>query len=529
MQTAVTYARYSSDRQHESSIEAQELAIRKYAESHDIRIVEAFRDRGISGTTDERPAFRAMVSSLRDRPVDFVLVHKYDRFARNRYDAAIYGHQIEKAGARLIAVAQDFGTTPEAIIMESLMQAWAEYYSRNLATETLKGLRVKAARGSCTGGVAPFGYRYNEDKSNLVIVEDEAAWVRRIFETHRNGRGMKRLCDQMTAAGVRGRRGRPFRAAAMTSLLRNPVYIGVYQRSMGGEAYRIEDHHPAIISKELFEEVNRIMEQRTFAGRSPDTRRYLLTGIARCGYCDGPLTGHVTTIKGVEYPSYFCRTCAKHPAPRLHSIRIRELDTIAVNYVRQLLTPEVQQAATKALSGYIEGRTKEAKARAPETRRQIEELQAKIDAIMANMSSGVLPPSVLQRLGDQVTHLESEIDARRKLMQAPPPADASGIADFFRTQADITIDTPFEIAQPIIAQYIQSIILTNDKIEIRSTFADWLKKNGPDLAEIISNDRFASLKRYFDIIVSRSILRASHCDFFVHITHPRSKKQKSGI
>ncbi|MBR1407379.1 MAG: recombinase family protein [Clostridia bacterium] len=487
MQTAVTYARFSSDRQHESSIEAQQDAMRKWAAGHDTQIVEEYADRGISGTTDERPAFQEMIRSLKQRRVDFVLVHKYDRFARNKYDSAIYGHQIEKNGARLIAVAQDFGTSPEAIIMESLMQAWAEYYSKNLATETLKGMKVMAHKGYYLSGWIPFGYRAGSDRSQLVIDEEEAQWVRQLFEAHRQGRGIKHVCDQMAAAGVRGRRGKPITPRSVAVILRNIVYTGVYERTYGSETIRIEDHHPAIISKALFEEVNKNMDARTFAGRSPETRRYLCSGIARCGYCNAPLTGHVTRINGVEYPSYFCRSCAKHPKPRLRSIRIEELDRIAIRYVQQLLTPEVQKEAAEALSKYISGRTQDTKRREPAVRKTISEMQNKIDAIVQNISSGVLPPSVLKSLGDQVTQLEEAIQAQQKLLEQPP-ADVEGIAEFFKAQASIDETTPFEIAQPIIEQYIQSITLTNEKIEIRSSFADWLKKHHPEFEKFISAD-----------------------------------------
>ena len=502
MYTAVTYARFSSDRQHESSIEAQQDAMRKWAAAHGTQIIEEYADRGLSGTTDERPSFQDMISSLRHRRVDYVLVHKFDRFARNKYDSAIYGHQIEKTGARLVAVAQDFGTSPEAIIMESLMQAWAEYYSKNLSTETLKGQKIRARGGYYLGGMVPFGYEVSKDRSTLLIREEEAQWVRRMFEAYKKGRGMKRVCEQMTAAGILGRKGRPFHPGTVRKVLRNPIYTGRFTYKFKDETVCIEDHHPAIIEKELFEEVNRNMDARTFAGRSPDTRRFLCSGIARCGYCDKPLKGHVTIIKGAEYPSYFCPYCASHPQPRLRSIRIEELDRIAISYVQQLLTPEVQQEAAAALAQYINGRSQDTKRREPGVRKTISQMQSRIDAIVQNISSGVLPPSILKTLGDQVTELEAEIAAQKKLLEQPP-ADVSAITDFFKAQASIDETTPFEIAQPVIEQYIQSIVLTNDSVEIRSSFADWMQQYHPDAAQFISASNCSIPKGLFDIILPR--------------------------
>ena len=105
MKTAVAYARYSSDNQRDESITAQLRAIREYAAKNGIEIVREYTDEARSATTDDRPGFQEMIRDLKNGlKVDLVLVHKLDRFARNRYDAAVYRREIQKAGARLVAV-----------------------------------------------------------------------------------------------------------------------------------------------------------------------------------------------------------------------------------------------------------------------------------------------------------------------------------------------------------------------------------------------------------------------------------------
>ncbi|MGB9860485.1 MAG: recombinase family protein, partial [Moorellaceae bacterium] len=143
---AVAYARFSSDNQREESITAQLRAIREYAAKHNIIIIREYTDEARSATTDDRPGFLQMISDLRNgviRP-DLVLVHKLDRFARNRYDAAIYRREIQRAGARLIAVEQPLDDSPEGTFLEGILEAMAEYYSRNLGREVMKGMRETA-------------------------------------------------------------------------------------------------------------------------------------------------------------------------------------------------------------------------------------------------------------------------------------------------------------------------------------------------------------------------------------------------
>jgi len=511
MPTAYSYARFSSDRQHESSIEAQQDATRKWAEAHGVTIVHEYCDRGISGTTDERPEFQKMIAACRIRKVDFVLVHKHDRFARNRYDAVIYGRIIEQTGARLVAVAQDFGETPEAVIMEGLMQAWSEYYSRNLSTETKKGLRVRAMKGLSLGGFVPFGYQLAEDGS-MEIADDEAIWVRAFFDAYLSG-GFQDAVRRANMAGVRGRKGVRLTPHGVMKMIRNPVYRGAYRVTVGGEETLIEDHHPAIVSPEIWKEAKTIMEARIKV-RSEEDKTYLLTGMVRCGICGKRIRAQTQLHGGKEYVYYGCRESGSHPDGKaLRSIQAAALDDAARQYVRAILTPEARQAAAAALAEYIDGRKKDAKQRGPDAKKRIRALEKKIDSIVENMSSGVLPPSVLKRLGEQVTELETEIEAQRELMNAPPDPDMPSIEEFFAGAAAIDENMPIDEQQRIIRRFISVITLTNDEIAIESTFADWLKDRGitiytkkplPDPARILGINlarQSLSAPSLFDIMI----------------------------
>lgn len=142
---AVVYARYSSDMQREESIEAQIRAVRDFAERNDILIIHEYIDRAKSATTTDRPQFQQMLSDSAKGGFDLVLVHKLDRFARNRYDSIGCRMELKKNGVSLISVLEQFDSdSPESIITESVLEAMAEYYSLNLAREVRKGQRENA-------------------------------------------------------------------------------------------------------------------------------------------------------------------------------------------------------------------------------------------------------------------------------------------------------------------------------------------------------------------------------------------------
>lgn len=475
MLTAVTYARFSSERQHESSIEAQNEAIAAYCQQKHITIVEQYADRALSGKTDNRPEFQRLLSDLKHRRVDFVLVHKTDRFARNRYDAAIYSRIIKQRGARLVAVAQDFGEGPEAVILEALMQGMAEYYSLNLATEVIKGRKIAISKGKHAGGTYPFGYA-PDGQGGYQIVEVEAYYIRRLYQAVIDGTPpYAHILSEMRELGIKGRRGAYLTSGNVAAMLRMPIYAGIYDAKAGGTVSHIENNHPAIVSKETYEEAVKTMEARKNAGRKAK-KEYLCTGLVRCGMCGATMYGHATHRGSAEYLTYVCgKSCG------LRSIRTAELDQAARDYVAALVKPEVRTQLVAALTAYADGQREEARRRVPATKREIARLQAQIDAIMENMSSGVLPPSVLERMGRQVTDLESRIDVLKTTIADTPQLPPSMIEQYFDVDILLDPDADVEEARKTLKHFISSITVHPHEIEFECTFDGWLRTHFPSL------------------------------------------------
>ena len=162
--TAVIYARYSSDNQREESIEGQIRECTAYAEKNGITIVKHYIDRAISAKTDNRPEFQQMIKDSDKKLFDIVLVWKLDRFARNRYDSARYKTQLKKNGVKLMSATEVISDGPEGIILESVLEGYAEYYSADLSEKVIRGMTENALKGKFSGGAIPFGYTINADR-----------------------------------------------------------------------------------------------------------------------------------------------------------------------------------------------------------------------------------------------------------------------------------------------------------------------------------------------------------------------------
>lgn len=317
--TAVGYGRFSSDMQREESIQAQKRAIDDYCQRNDIQLIEFYEDQGISGTTDERPGFQAMIQAASD--VDFVVVHKLDRFARNRYDSAIYRKHLESTGTRLLSVLENFDDSPESILLESLLTGMSEYFSKNLAREVYKGMRENAMKAKFNGGTPPLGYSIDSE-GFYQINEAEAAIVRIIFNRFLEGYSYVQIAGYLNEKGYTNKHGKPFNRNSFTEMLKNEKYKGTYvfgfndshgprrssrKKNPDDRIIRIENGVPAIIPEEIFDQVNELRKKRSGSAMRTGCRPYLLTGLMQCSQCGAPMVGVSRRNKSrQQYHYYWC-------------------------------------------------------------------------------------------------------------------------------------------------------------------------------------------------------------------------------
>ena len=196
--TAVIYARYSSDSQREESIEGQIRECTAYAEKNGFTVVKHYIDRAISAKTDNRPQFQQMIKDSERGIFDVIIVWKLDRFARNRYDSARYKTQLKRNGVKLVSATEVISAGPEGIILESVLEGYAEYYSADLSEKVVRGMTENALKGIYNGGTIPFGYMIDETRH---YQPDPllAPYVEQTFQKYADGATMTDLRDWLKA------------------------------------------------------------------------------------------------------------------------------------------------------------------------------------------------------------------------------------------------------------------------------------------------------------------------------------------
>lgn len=333
---AVIYARYSSHLQREESIEGQLRECRDYASKNDITIIGEYIDRAISGKTDHRPNFQKMISDSAKGQFEAVIMYTLDRFARNRYDSAIYKAKLKRNGVKVLYAKQPMPDTPEGIILESVLEGYAEYYSENLARSVKRGLKENALE--CKYGTPLLGYKRSED-GKYEIDEAQAKVVREIYQKYDEGLSLKEVIDYCNEKGYRTYQGRKFTRNSLRTIIANEKYIGVYK----WDDVRIEGGMPAIIDKDLFKRVSeKALRLRKQGAKKKADDEYLLSGKLFCGLCGSPMIGESgTSHTGAKHYYYKCSNRKHKHNCNKRTEKKAELEELVVTVTkREVLTDE---------------------------------------------------------------------------------------------------------------------------------------------------------------------------------------------
>ncbi|WP_414976542.1 recombinase family protein [Gordonia sp. (in: high G+C Gram-positive bacteria)] len=322
MSRAVIYLRVSTKDQARRggeaegfSIPAQREACTRKAEQLGAEVTAEFIDAGESARSSARPELQRMLESISRYPVDYVIVHKVDRLARNRFDDVTINLAIQKAGAKLISVTENIDETPQGMLMHGIMSSLAEFYSGNLATETKKGMAQKVRNGG-TPGMVPFGYlnvqRRTDEGAVVRTVEldpdraEHAAWI---YEAYATGEWtMSQIASRLTDLGVTTlpRPKRPARRLSTSTvevILKNRYYIG----EVKFDGVWHPGNHPRLVDADTFQRVQDIRAMRVRTREKPQLRPHYLRGTVACGLCGEELAiEYVLNRQGNRYMYYYC-------------------------------------------------------------------------------------------------------------------------------------------------------------------------------------------------------------------------------
>ena len=295
------------------SIPAQRDACVKKAADLGAYAIAEFVDAGESARSANRPELQRMLRFVKETRVDYVIVHKVDRLARNRVDDVEINVALTAAGAQLVSCTENIDETPSGMLVHGIMSTIAEFYSRNLATESKKGMLQKARNGG-TNSRAPFGYlnirRRDQEGRDIKTVEldpDRSTWVPWIFEKYSTGEWTtSMIADELQRHAVEtvptpNRPRAPLATSHVAQILKNRYYLG-YVRFDGVE---YPGNHARLVSEPLFDTCQQVRAARHQSGQKPRVHAHYLKGSIFCGECGEPLTFELTRNRHGQYYEYF--------------------------------------------------------------------------------------------------------------------------------------------------------------------------------------------------------------------------------
>jgi DNA invertase Pin-like site-specific DNA recombinase len=459
--TAVAYARYSSAGQRDVSIDQQLADIRAYAEREGYTLVHEYADHAKSGfrNVSARLAFQQMLRDAASGSFDTVIAWKVDRFGRNRRESAQFKGDLADHGVSVVYAMDPIPDGAAGVLTEGMLEAIAEWYSRNLSENVRRGMYDNAEK-CLANGAHILGYRPGPDR-RYQIYEPEAVTVRRLFQLYSEGLSMASVANQLNQEGLRNIFGKAFTLNMVRNALSNDAYIGVYHWS----SYRIPGGMPAIIDNKLWEACQS-MRNKTSRHYEDSPVRFHLTGKCFCGCCSSPMVGDSGTSKtGASYYYYSCQSKKSRSGCHKKSVRKEVLEDQVISFIydRILTGPEMDRIADAVMESQQQ---MQQESPLPKYESDLKEVTRKIDNINNAIANGIWNSStglLLNSLSEQAEQLRAVI-AKEKYTSAQLTS-RDRIEFFLSRMAKGDRDDPDHRAF-LIRTFINSVTVYDDHLRI---------------------------------------------------------------
>jgi DNA invertase Pin-like site-specific DNA recombinase len=357
-------------------------------------VINEYCDRAISGKTDNRPGFQRLIKDSDKGQFDAVIMYTLDRFARNRYDSAIYKAKLKKNGVRVYYAKQPMPDTPEGIILESVLEGYAEYYSENLSRNIKRGMKENAMQCRFNGSGKALGYTVGKD-GKFEIDPMGARIVNEIFQLYADGTSINQIINYCNENGYKTSLGNSFNKNSLRTILNNEKYIGVYKYA----DVIIPDGMPVIIDKVLFDKVQATFKHNSTARAKNKAKEDLLTTKLFCGHCGSSMVGESGTSKSGKLHFYY--KCVDRKRKRKCKKAVEKKDWIEELVVRftvqKVLTDEnIDLIATRAMeiiekesadTTFLDG-----------LQAQLKEVKKKLKNLMTAIEQGMITSTTKERL-----------------------------------------------------------------------------------------------------------------------------------
>ena len=394
---AALYARVSSDRQDvDLSVAAQLRALRDYAQRNGYLVAREYVDEAESGRIADRPQFSRMLdeASKPEAPFKEILVWKFSRFTRKREHAVAFKSMLRRRGVRVVSITEQADDTPTGKLLEAIIESVDEFYSENLAQEVLRGMREAATRGFWMTTYAPYGYKrvYVQDgikkRPKLELNPPADAVVKRVFDMVLQGRSILDVTKTLNAEGIPTTNGKKWLKTTIHTMLDHEAYTGTLvwgaKAKDGAPPVRVENAHPAIVSKRDFQKARKLLASR--APKKMNPRRasspYLLSGLVKCETCGKAMTA--AEAKSGRYTYYICHSLLKRgkgtcETPRLNA---KSFEKLIVSEIREnVLTESNIRDLVKLLDEEMDGVAREQRERLETIEEELEEVKKRLGRI----------------------------------------------------------------------------------------------------------------------------------------------------
>lgn len=467
---AVVYARYSSSGQKEQSIDGQIAAAKKYAALKGYTIIHEYVDRAMTGRNDDRDDFQRMLSDTARKQFGVIIVWKVDRFGRNREEITFNKYRAKKNGVRVEYVAENMPEGPESVILESVLEGMAEYYSLQLSQNVKRGLLENAKAHRAVNGILPLGYKLTPDK-HYEIDPDTAPIVKLIFERYAAGETTFEIINYLNSKGYQTPRKKPFSKGSLQKLLKNEKYIGVYVYK---DIIHDEDAIPVIIDKETFYKVQSMLKVNKRAPKAAwNYSDYLLTEKLFCGHCGEKMVGESGFGKmGKKYSYYSCLNRKHNKGCKKKPVRQDWIESVVLDEVQRILSDNalLEFISEQTWQYYLKQDTDQEELAVMQT--QLANVESSITNLVRAVEDGMPYDAVQNRmieLNGQKAAIKNAI-AEKKLNQGFKLTKDHIV--FFLEQFRNLDVTDRNCQKRLVETFVNAIFLYDDKLKIAFNYSE---------------------------------------------------------
>ena len=485
---AVIYARYSSDSQREESIEGQLRECTAFAEKNGITVLRHYIDRAYSAKTDNRPEFQNMIKDSGKRLFDIVIVWKLDRFARNRYDSARYKATLKKNGVKVVSATEIISEGAEGIILESVLEGYAEYYSADLSEKVIRGMTDNALKCKFNGGMMPIGYVIDAEQ-HFQIDPLTAPFVLEAFKRYDGGETISSTMNWLNEQGLTNTRGQKMTFNSVGHILHNRRYIGEFR-------YRdviVPDGIPAIVPQDLFDRVQeKLAKNKKAPARHKAEDDYLLTTKLFCGYCGAYLCGESGTSRTGKVHHYYKCVSVKKKRTECHKKPVRK-EWIEDLVVSETMKMVMDDKAIEAIVSMLMDLQDRDNVNVPLYEQQLREADTAISNLLNAIQQGILTRSTKARL-EELENRRDELENRLACEKLAKPKVSAEFMTFWLHRFRKLDVRQQSHRKMLIDTFINAIFLYDNKMVITFNYKEGTKTiTFAELQEAISDKNGSDL------------------------------------